>query len=755
MRVPLSWLRDFVSIRLLPETLAERLTMAGIEVESIIDRRKDFDRVVVGEVVDLKPHSNADKLSLTYVTVKRGSQPLEIVCGAPNIAVGQKVPVALLGARLPNGAAIEPRKIRGVASQGMVCAEDELGLGTEHAGIVVLDPTIAVGTPLATALGFDDVVFDLAVPANRPDLLAMRGIAFEVTAILGVNFKGVVRNLIEGSTPVSRSVSVKVEDPSLCPRYIARVIRGIHVRPSPAWLQQRLNAAGIRPINAVVDATNYVMLEYGQPLHAFDAARIENGTITVRRAKNGERMETLDEKVRTLSATDLVIADPQGSIAIAGVMGVRHTEISDATTDLILESALFDPVSIRRTSRRLGLRSEASRRFEKGLPWELPETASRAAAALIVELCGGTVERGSVAVGRAPKKPTTITIAPSVISELLGITVNPARAKKILARLGFRVKGSSSRWRVGVPFWRLDVTFAEDVVDEIGRILGYNAVEETPLLLPFVPEPLPQLARLKEDLRDLLVGFGFTEVMTHTFYGEHTAQSVGGAHFEISNPLDATQRFLRRSLLPQLCDILRSGANAGDDAKAFEIGRVFLPSAGKPVEQIQPWRLAVGMTFRPGAGYVYGRKLTGVLDELFEALGMLGIGSGKAVVQVATDGFRGKIAEWCELDIATIRDNFAPFAFQPMPKYPAVFRDISLWVSESLRYQRVFEAVVEAGQPLLESARLFDVFEKDGRRSYAFHLTFRAADRTLTDAEILAKMKAISEALKRLGAEIR
>lgn len=754
MKVPLSWLKELVKVNVPPHALADRLTMAGIEVEELIDRKKDYDKVVVGEIVHIRPHPNADKLRLAFVVVEKNGKPQEIVCGAPNIAVGQKVAVALLGAHLPNGMTIGPRSIRGVASHGMICAEDELGFGTNHEGTMELDPKLRIGTPFAKAIGLDDVTFDLAVPTNRGDLLSVRGVAREVAALLGTKLALKSPVLKESTSPAARSVKVAVASLKLCRLYTARVIRGVAVKESPEWLKHRLQLAGVRPVNAVVDTTNYIMLEYGQPLHAFDAATLAGNTITVRTARPGEPLTTLDGVKRSLDPSMLVITDDKGPVALAGVMGGAHTEISASTNDVILESAIFDPVSVRRTSLKLGLRSEASHRFERGLPVDLPEQASAAAAAMIVGLCGGNIEKGIVTKGATQGKHVTVALRPSYISELLGMTVTPAQARKTLMQFGFVVRGGASRWAVTVPSYRLDVRCAEDLVDEVGRSIGY---QHLPVVLPhmeFVPKPLPQLLKLKNDVRDLLVGFGFSETISHAYYGTSWKQVIGGDHFEIANPLDKAQQYLRKSLVPQLHSILLSSVDAGQDANVFQIGRVFTPLSGTPITEQQPWRLAVGMAFKAPQGYCRGRKITGVLDELFAALGILAVGIGSKL-HIDTAIMKGRVIEWCELDLTTMRDNFAPFSFTPLPKYPAVHRDVSFWVPGSLSYRDIERTVTEAGKPLLESVDLFDVFEKSGKRSYALRVTFRSPERTLTEAEISANMKAITERLKALGAELR
>ncbi|MBI4426560.1 MAG: phenylalanine--tRNA ligase subunit beta [Candidatus Kerfeldbacteria bacterium] len=753
MKLSLSWLREFVSVKLTAEQLAERLTMAGIEVEQVTDRGRDFDKVVVGEVVDLKPHPNADKLRLAKVVTTRGGQPQEIVCGAPNVAVGQKVAVALLGAKLPSGLTIAARPIRGVVSQGMVCSERELGLGTDQNGIMVLDPNLETGMSFATAMGFDEVVLDIAVPANRGDLMSVRGLAWEVAAITGRTFKDKPVDVRESATLAARSVRVKIEAPALCPVYTARVIRGLEIKPSPPWLQQRLRAAGIRPVNALVDVTNYVMVEYGQPLHAFDAAKV-HGAIVIRTARVGERLITLDGVERKLEPSMLVVADSQGPIALAGVMGGAHTQINDQTTAVILESAVFDPVSVRKTSRKLGLISESSRRFEKGITVQLPAQASAAAAALMAKRCGGTVDKGTVRAGRRPDRPTVVKVSPSYISELLGLAVAPTKAKQVLTKLGFGVRGTVKQWTVTVPFWRRDVTLPEDVVEEVGRLVGYDKLPEELPLIPTVPMPVPSLVQLKDEIRDVLVQLGFTEVMTHAFYGNPwvNTEYTSGPHFDIANPLDKSQHHLRRSIIPQLHSILWHEVDAGRDAKVFQIGRVFLPTSGKPIEAQQPWKIVIGLSFKSRRGYSKARKIKGVIESLLEALGVL---PSKIPVHLYEGELKGRVVEWCELDVVELRDRRQPKRFTPLPTFPAIRRDVSFWLKENVRYVDIEKTIRQAGQPLLESVELFDVFEQAGRRSYALHLTFRAPDRTLTDSEISAKMKVINEALKRLGATIR
>ncbi len=758
MLLPLSWLKEYIMRLPNPAALAEVLMMHGLEVESVIDRSNDFDNVVVGEIVAIRPHPNADKLRLADVVVTPGGKPQEIVCGAPNIMVGQKAPVALLGAKLPNGLTIEKRAIRGVESNGMLCAADELGLGKDRSGIIILDPALKVGTPLVKAMGLDEVVFDLAIPANRADLMAVRGLAWEIGAILGQKV-----NLPPSPSPSlkkegrsgspSASVTVKVADPKLAPVYTARVIHGVKIQPSPAWLQNRLRAAGMRPINVVVDITNYIMLEYGQPLHAFDAAKVKNSQVDVRPAKAGELLTTLDGQARKLDSSMIVIADAAGPIALAGVMGGINSEVTSQTTDIILESAIFHPVAIRKTSRKLGLLSEASKRFEKGLWSSLPLTASAAAARLIVEYCGGTVEPQAAVVGTVKTKPRIITMPPKYVTERLGVAVAPAKSKTILTKLGFGVTGAAN-WKVAVPEWRLDVATPEDVVDEIGRMIGYDHLPHSIPLVPTVPQPLPRMIKIKEEVRDILAGLGFTEVMTHAYYGGAAQKTVGGEHIEVANPLDKQQQYLRRSLVPAATGILSAAADAGHDEKVFELGRIFEPGTINITER-QPWRLVIGLSTSKSAGYIAGTLVEKYHQEFFKAMPSLERVPSKNTLLEQ----KGKVIEICEFDLNDILKTQGRKTYRDQSKFPKVKRDISVFLPAGLSYETIVQKILAL--PVAETALLeresisYDPSQVNGKTSFLFHFVLWANDHTLTKSEIDATMARLEAALKALGATIR
>jgi len=750
MRLPLSWLKEY--LKKLPATpaLVDRLVMHGLEVEEVIDRRQLFDRIVVGQIVKISPHPGADKLRLASVILSSDGRPQEIVCGAPNIIVGQKVPVALVGAKLANGLTIESRPIRGVVSNGMLCAEDELGLGTNHSGIVILDNDIPPGTPLAAALGASEPVLDLSIPANRPDLMSVRGLVREIGAIFGQTVKFPATKLLTTKGAVIKAIKVQIAEPKLCPLYSAQVIRGITIKTSPVWLQNRLRAAGLRPINAVVDATNYIMLEYGQPLHAFDATKVTKQTIIVRPAKAGEELTTLDNQRRKLKPSMLVIADSVGPIALAGVMGGANSEINPTTTDIVLEAAIFDPVSVRRTARQLGLISEASKRFEKGLSLSLPEQASQAATQLISELCGGKVEGGSVVVGSRNQKPIIITFKPQMLTDLMGMKVAPATAKQILSRLGFKLTGTTT-WKVTVPEWRLDVAIPEDVVDEIGRLIGYEQLPDKLPLIDTIPQAIPTAIQIKDEIRDLLVNMGFSEIITHAYYGQTERQIVGQPHIQIANPLDKSQQFLRRTIMPRMRIALEAVTDAGEDGKIFEIGRVFRPELSAKVEQQQPWKITLGLAKKMTHRVPSVWPLLGVVHNLEQYFGL----TRTSIEAIHTMTVKGRLLVWAELDLHQIIQYRRNTSYQAHPSMPPVTRDISLWLPPQMTYATLRQALISAGQPLLQEVWAIDAIEENEKIGLTIRLEFIAPNRTLVKDEVDRVMSKCVNALHRINTIVR
>jgi phenylalanyl-tRNA synthetase beta chain len=621
MRVPLSWLRDYVDVDLDPAVLAERLTLLGMEVKAVERWGADWRSVVVGELLTVERHPRADRLSLTTVTVGSG-EPLRIVCGATNIAPGQRVPVALPGAVLPGDRRIERTEKMGVASEGMLCSGDELQLTTDADGILILPSDTPLGVDLSDLYG--DVVLDVDVKPNRGDALSLVGLAREVSAITGAPVRQPDVALSEVDPAVADRLRVLVEEPGLCSRFVGRWVSGVTVGAAPDRVQMRLRAAGMRPVSNVVDASNYVMLEIGKPTHAFDARAVHDGTIVVRRARPGERLETLDHVERTLDPETLIIADPEGPIGIAGVMGGAESEVSAATTDVIVESAIFDPVSIRRTGQRYALRSEASLRFEKGQDVPTARVGADRVAALIVAWSGGSILRGRVDTDPREPGPSRVAFRPARVERLLGTTRTAAEQRALLARVGVDtedapdgtavvvaagsdplvVRSSEPAVVALVPTWRRDIVIEADVAEEVARIGGYDAVPtRTPETLMPAYRPSPLVVR--DAVREALVGAGLTEVVTHALVAPRSLvdlpwpddaavpageETSGGAPVTVRNPLSQQHSVLRQHLPASLLDALAVNERHGAERVAlFEVGKGYA-AAGHGAREW--WRVA-------------------------------------------------------------------------------------------------------------------------------------------------------------------
>ena len=659
MRVPLSWLRDYVDIQLTPDQLAERLTLLGMEVKGIERWGADWQSVVVGELLSVDKHPNADRLSLTRVTIGDG-EPLEIVCGATNIAAGQRVPVALPGAVLPGDRRIERTEKMGVVSNGMLCSGDELHLTADADGILILPPDTPLGTPLIDLYG--DVVLDVDVKPNRGDALSLVGLAREVSAVTGAPVHFPETDPIETGPPIADKLRVDVEAPDLCTRFVGRWVGGVTVKPSPDQVQMRLLAAGQRPVSNVVDVSNYVMLELGKPIHTFDAAAVHDGRIIVRLAGDGERLETLDHVVRELSPDTLVIADPQGPIGIGGVMGGAESEIGPDTRDVVVESAIFDPISIRRTAFRYALRSEASLRFEKGQEHRLARLGADRTARLIGEWAGGQVARG--AVDTNPAEPAAIRVAfrPSRVDRLIGTTTPTAEQSAILERVGVLTEPAALGTRVllataprpldvdpgatetllaTIPTWRRDLLIEADIAEEVARVQGYDTV---PAILPDTPMPPYRHSPLaiRDLVRDTLAGVGLSEAVTYALVSPQMVErfgprdepvvpgegEAGGRPVTVTNPLSSQHSVLRQSLLGSLLEVLSTNTRLGRaDVAIFEIGKGYGASEDGDTTH-EWWRLGLVLTGaaelpawdRPGRPYDLG-DAKGLIELLAQRLG--------------------------------------------------------------------------------------------------------------------------------------
>ncbi|HEX2484386.1 MAG TPA: phenylalanine--tRNA ligase subunit beta, partial [Myxococcota bacterium] len=589
MRVSLRWLAEWIELpwpgKVSLEEFCERLTIGGLEIEDVITTGPDLSGFRVGHVLAREPHPNADRLTVCRVDVG-GGETLEVVCGAPNVAAGQRVAVAPVGTTLPDGTTIKRSTIRGVASNGMICSARELGLGEDAAGILVLPGEPAPGTPLTDVVPSGDSVLDVKVTPNRGDWLSMLGMAREVRTHYGGSLHVPPTTPAESSEHGSRHVRVAIEDAAGCPRYVARVVRGVSVGSSPAWVVARLEAAGLRSINNVVDATNLAMLELGQPLHAFDLAHVRGGEIRVRAARPGERLATLDGEERALAPDDLLIADAERALAVAGVMGGRESEMTPRTTDVLIESAQFHPSRIRRTARRLGLHTDASYRFERGVDPEGVGRAADRAARLVAELAGGSVCRGAVeAKGHALPRPGAIALRPERVNRLLGTSLTPREVAELLARVDVAVESAGDApLRCRPPSWRADLELPEDLVEEVARVYGYDRIPATLPGAPMAGADVPPARSLREAVRDALRGAGLVELMTFPAVRAGDADALRlppddprRRLVRIVNPVQADEASLRSTLVPTLLRAAQLNlARQGDGLRLFEMGATFV-----------------------------------------------------------------------------------------------------------------------------------------------------------------------------------
>ena len=824
MRIPISWLKDYVDITIPLQDLSSRLTLAGLEVGAIeyVGAEWERDKVFVGEILEVRPHPNADRLTIAVVEFG-GSEPMAVVTGAPNIRVGQKgvkVPFATTGARLIDGHSeelryitLKPTKIRGVSSEGMVCSEKELGISGEHEGIMILDDDAPTGVPLRDYMG--DAVLDLDLTPNLARCFSVVGVAREVAALTGQQcglgeWPGLAEKVGSKSAPW---VEIEIADPDLCPRYTTALVKGVSIGPSPSWLQRRLTLAGMRPISNIVDVTNYVMLEWGQPLHAFDydLLRGRDGNtppssvplIVIRRARPGERMTTLDGVHHALTEDMLLITDGGGPVAVAGVMGGLESEITDNTTNILIESANFNNYSVRRTSQALKLPSEASARFGRGVPPELTMIAVERAAKMMQELAGGTLE---AEYGDAyPVKPETkvVELTTAEVERILGVALDIGQIVNILESLEFDCHVVDGIIRARVPYYRLDVTVAADLIEEVARVWGYDRLPTTLMADELPPQQRDYLLEGEERVRDILVGCGLTEVITYSLsslesfakLNPHGPEPDPADYVRIANPLTTEREFMRRTLMASLLEAVRDNLRYADRVAMFEIGRVYLPQPGQELPE-EPRRLCLAMTGpREGRSWMghdrgqadfYGLK--GIVETLMDRLLLpertfvpvqhptfrpgggaalrLGdkeiavLGEVDAVVRASFD-LPAQPVCLLEMDLEELLARVEPIRhLQPLPRFPSVSQDMSLIVDEEVSAQQVEEFIKRAGGGLLVGFSLFDVYRGDpipaGKKSLAYTLTYRHEQRTLTDKEVAKVHSRIASQLGReLGAKLR
>ena len=813
MRTPYAWLCEYCDPGLSAEEIAERLDLTGTELERIEQvGLPSVDNFVVGKVLAAEQHPDADRLKVCQVDVGAG-EPSTIVCGAPNVAAGQTVPVALPGAVMPDGTKLGKAKLRGVESHGMICAEDELGLGDQHKGIMVLDDSLAAGTPLSDVVPIADQALELEITPNRPDCLSVYGIAREVHAATGAPL---VADPTEadaepsGSDEVEDHASVEIADPDVCLRFTARVFEDVTIGPSPLWLRQRLIAAGQRPIDNVVDITNYVMLLTGQPMHAFDLDEVRGSRIVVRKATAGEKMTTLDDVERSFEPEMALVCDAEGPSGIAGIMGGQISEVSETTTRVLMEAATWVGPNVLKTSKALGLRSEASTRFEKQLHPDQALAAQRLAARLMVEIAGARLVPGTIDAYPQPQPPRVVELSLDRVERTLGVRIEDAEVERILASLGFAAERSGDLLAVTVPPWRdADVQRPADLIEEIARIHG---LDKLPTTLPARERAVGRLThsqKLRRRLEDALRDRGMDEIVGWSFMAPATLERLrleGAAVLALSNPLSEDHSAMRPLLLPGLLDAARRNAAHGIQGLAlFESAHVYegdgeldapegSPEGAAPaterhhlaglITESSPatWRSPAGAAdFYAAKGYVEALFAVAGLELAVEPLGDLPYlhpgRAGRALVAAESElvdvGWIGELhplvaREWdlegvaaFELDVDVLAEltEGAPATYEDVTTFPAVLQDIAVVAPSDVSAATVEETVRGAGGELLASTSVFDVYEGEqvgeGKRSLALRLEFRAADRTLTEDEVTQRRQAIVAALEGIGGQIR
>ncbi len=797
MKLSLKWLKDYVVLPESVDELAKRLTMAGLEIEGISRPGDGLRGVVVAQILTSDKHPNADKLSVTSIDDGSGT-PLQVVCGAKNYKVGDKIPLATVGAELPGGMKIGKAQMRGVDSSGMLCSAKELGLPEGEHGLLILDPSLKVGTPIADALGLDDVIFEVNVTPNRSDALSHLGIAREVATLMGVALKRPEPKLSESATQASTKIQIRIEDAERCWRYAARVVEGVTVKPSPKWMQERLKACGVRAINNLVDVTNYVMLEYGQPLHAFDLDRIGGAQIVVRTAKAGEKLKTLDEKERPLHAEDLLICDATSPLVLAGVMGGASSEVTEKTTRVLLECATFQPTTVRRSAKRHALHTESSHRFERGTDVSVvPEVLDRAAA-LIAEVGGGTVLAGRVDAYPTQKEPRKVKLRTERVAEVLGVNVPADECAKVLTSLGFKNTGEG--WEV--PLARVDVSIEEDLIEEIARIRGFESI---PAALPrglSALEPERPWVTAERRLRSALAGTGFDEVVNYSFVApaELAAFQAEQGAIAVSNPLSVEQSVMRTTLFASLVpNVARSARHQAQGVRFYELARSYHPNEGggvkgKPVasEVLELagalWGMRDGArSWTSGTAVVDFYDARAAVDAVLDSLHITGaryeplespwyhpraaatvkvgdrvlgtVGELHPRAQRRLDAPAGVFLFQLEAEALLAEAKLVPQAAS-LSRFPSVLRDLAVVVPTELPAEKVRLVILEVGQPLVDQVSVFDVYAGPqvgvGKKNLAFALRYRSADRTLTDAEVAeAHQKIVAEVGQRLGGALR
>lgn len=798
MLVPVKWLKEYVDIEgISNKDLANRLTMSGSHVDSINELDKGVKKVVVAKIEEINPHPDADKLVVTKVNI--GEEILQIVTGANNIKVGDYIPIALVGSRLPGGVKISKGKLRGVESYGMMCSATELGIDENlilkdlKDGIFILDKEYPLGTDIKDVMGLDGVVIDFEITPNRPDCLSIVGMAREAAATFGKELKYPVVDIKNEVDDISDYVNeITVEDNDLCRRYYARVVKDVEVKPSPLWLRRRLAECGVRPISNIVDITNYVMLELGQPLHAFDLEHIADRRIIIRRATEGEEVTTLDDVSRKLDTSMLAIADAEGAIAIAGVMGGASSEVSNESKTILVESANFNGRSVRLTSRALGLRTEASSKFEKNLDPNLSEVACNRVCQLIEEIGAGTVVKGYIDVYDEVKKERVVYLRPERANMMLDVDMKPEQMVEILDTLGLHSRIVDNKIETKVPTFRQDIEMEADLIEELGRIYGFDKIEPAPFLGTLTKGEKSTERVIEDKIKEILVGLGLNEIMTYSFVSPKSynkinlpEDSLQRQYVALMNPLGEDYSVMRTTLIPNMMDVLTRNYNYGVvKGWAFEIGNLFKPTS-MPVQSLPKEfkTLCIGMY-----GNVDYFDIKGIMDTMLSRLGIHDteytreerhntFHPGRTANIIKNNHLLGTIGEihpdvrenygikervyLAEINLEEVR-MFVNFEkkYKALPKYPAMTRDIALVVDQDSLVKDIEKIIWAEGKKLVEEIKLFDVYTgeqiPEGKKSVAYSIVYRSREKTLTDEEVTKiHDKIVNKLMEELGAELR
>ena len=783
MKYSYAWLKELSKTSKSPEQIVDALMMHSFEVEGIEKKREELSGVVVGNILEINKHPNADRLQLTKIDIGKNKK-LDIVCGAQNIKVGDKVPVALIGAKLPSRILIQEAEIRGVKSFGMLCAEDELDLGKGHAGVLILKNDAKIGEEISKALGLDDTVFEIKVlPDRGHDALSHIGVAREVAVLEGKKLNYKTKKI---KTSKTSKLTVKIEDKNLCPRYMGAVMVNVKVQESPNWMKNRLQSIGVNPINNIVDATNYVMMELGQPLHAFDFNKIGDGksvNIIVRKAKNGEEIKLLDETVKKLSAEDLVIANGKKALAIAGVMGGEDSGISENTTSIILESANFNATSIRKTRTRQNIKTEASDRYEKEIDPNLCEIAM-ARVIEIIESFGATAD-GIVDIYPKPVNEWKIKLNLECASKLLGEKIPEKQALKILNLLGLKTSGKGKIITVKIPTIRIDLKTQEDLIEEIGRIYGYEKIRSKAPVLEIKPSNINEQRQFEKIIKGYLAGAGFSETYNYSFYSIGDANNIelgNEKHIELQNPINPEQALMRKSLVPGILKNIKENLKNYKEIEIFEIGRTYLPRENALPEEKNMLVGAIALDEKKKGNNFYEAK--GYVDLMLQKAGtnnyyfdefknsdekipslwhktrcaeietegseeLLGYVGEISPLVLQKFGIEKKVAMF-EIDLGKLQlTTEKEREFKPLRKFPISERDISMVADEEVRVDEIMQIIQETGGNMVIDTDLFDIYDlSENETSFAFRIFFADDNRTLRNEEVDDVMKKIIDNLE-------